>query len=163
MSDGYTSIAEFIRKTRKDKGLTQIDVAARAGISVNSLRLYEAGKRNPKINHLKAILEAMGEHTNFTDHAEQLVARQNTTDKIITKIASLLRIDPVELEKHLGSELGADGNSHADDAISSSGGRLLAAFSQLNDEGQQKAVERVEELTEIPKYQKAPDATNAQD
>lgn len=31
---------------------------------------------------------------------------------------------------------------------------LLAAFHSLNPEGQQKAIERVEELTEIPKYQK---------
>ena len=33
---------------------------------------------------------------------------------------------------------------------------LLTAFDQLNEEGQTKAVERVEELTEIPKYQKKP-------
>lgn len=32
--------------------------------------------------------------------------------------------------------------------------RLLLAFNQLNAAGQQKAVERVEELTEIPKYQR---------
>ena len=32
--------------------------------------------------------------------------------------------------------------------------RVNAALDQLNDAGQQKAVERVEELTEIPKYQR---------
>lgn len=32
--------------------------------------------------------------------------------------------------------------------------RLNTALSKLNDDGQQKAVERVEELTEIPKYQR---------
>ena len=31
---------------------------------------------------------------------------------------------------------------------------LVKAFSQLNPDGQNKAVERVEELAEIPKYQK---------
>lgn len=31
---------------------------------------------------------------------------------------------------------------------------LESLFQKLNEEGQQKAVERVEELTEIPKYQK---------
>ena len=43
-----------------------------------------------------------------------------------------------------------------EEAISSSnyGARLALAFSWLNETGQQKAVERVEELTEIPKYQK---------
>ena len=34
--------------------------------------------------------------------------------------------------------------------------RLLTAFSQLNPDGQNKAIERVEELTEIPKYKKEP-------
>lgn len=33
---------------------------------------------------------------------------------------------------------------------------LNGLFDQLNEEGQSKAVERVEELTEIPKYQKKP-------
>ena len=33
---------------------------------------------------------------------------------------------------------------------------IIQAFSKLNPEGQTKAVERVEELTEIPKYQKKP-------
>lgn len=33
---------------------------------------------------------------------------------------------------------------------------IIDAFRKLNDEGQQKAIERVEELTEIPKYQKEP-------
>ena len=31
---------------------------------------------------------------------------------------------------------------------------LIVAFTKLNSEGQDKAVERVEELTEVPKYQK---------
>ena len=34
--------------------------------------------------------------------------------------------------------------------------RILEALADLNAEGQQKAVERVEELTEIPKYKKEP-------
>lgn len=33
---------------------------------------------------------------------------------------------------------------------------LIQAYAKLNPEGQQKAVERVEELTEIPKYKKEP-------
>lgn len=34
--------------------------------------------------------------------------------------------------------------------------KLMEYFSLLNQDGQEKAVERVEELTEIPKYQKDP-------
>lgn len=41
----------------------------------------------------------------------------------------------------------------------------ITTMYKLNEAGQQKAVERLEELAEIPKYQseKAPDATNIQD
>ena len=35
--------------------------------------------------------------------------------------------------------------------------RLISAFELLNDNGKQKALERVEELTEIPKYQRQPE------
>lgn len=38
-------------------------------------------------------------------------------------------------------------------------GRLISAFSSLNDDGQVVAVERIEELTQIAKYQRTqPDA-----
>ena len=35
--------------------------------------------------------------------------------------------------------------------------KLFLAFNKLNEAGQKKAIERVEELTEIPKYQKKKD------
>ncbi len=35
--------------------------------------------------------------------------------------------------------------------------RILGYMSGLNDEGQKKAIERVQELTEIPRYQRAPE------
>lgn len=35
--------------------------------------------------------------------------------------------------------------------------KLALYFDKLNEEGQQKAIERVEELTEIPKYQRKPE------
>ena len=54
-------IGTTIREIRKSKGLTQIEVAEKAGISVNSLRLYEAGKRQPNIKQIKAIFMALDE------------------------------------------------------------------------------------------------------
>ena len=34
---------------------------------------------------------------------------------------------------------------------------LMSGFYCLNEEGQKKAIERVQELTEIPRYQRAPE------
>ena len=62
---------------------------------------------------------------------------------VIVDIAAALDMTPPQL-------MGFDVPLFADDTIEAT---LLTAFDQLNDEGQQKAVERVEELTEIPKYQ----------
>lgn len=41
--------------------------------------------------------------------------------------------------------------------------RLNDSFDQLSGPGQAKAVERVEELTEIPKYQKKPSSDESED
>lgn len=117
MDNRAEEIGRYIREERKKKGLTQAVVAERAGIAVNSLRLYEAGKRFPNVEQLQRIANA-----------------------IDVDVFSLMDFDTATqfLENRM--------NSRAE--------TLLAAFDQLNDEGQNKAVERVEELTEIPKYQK---------
>lgn len=51
---------ERIKAIRKQSGLSQIELAEKAGIAVNSLRLYEAGKREPKIDAVTKLAEALG-------------------------------------------------------------------------------------------------------
>lgn len=53
-------IATNVRNARKEKGLSQVEVSQKAGIAVNSLRLYEAGKRQPNLETLQRIAEALG-------------------------------------------------------------------------------------------------------
>ena len=102
-----------IRKVRKALQLTQEAFAQKCGISLTSLRRYEANERQPNI----ATIEGMAKSLNMT----------------------------------LGEFLWS-----IDEHNIPAKPRLLAVFDQLNDEGQSKAVERVEELTEIPKYKKEP-------
>ncbi len=49
-----------IKKIRKERRLSQIQLANLAGIAVNSLRLYEADKREPKIEAVTKLAEALG-------------------------------------------------------------------------------------------------------
>lgn len=51
---------ERIKAIRKKSGLSQIELAEKAGIAVNSLRLYEAGKREPKIDAITKLAGALG-------------------------------------------------------------------------------------------------------
>lgn len=49
-----------IREARKSNKLSQVELAQRADIAVNSLRLYEANKRQPRPDTLERIASALG-------------------------------------------------------------------------------------------------------
>ena len=117
---------EIIRTIRKEQGLSQIELAQKAGIAVNSVRLYESGKREPKIGSLRRIAQALGVDV-------YALADFDT--------ASLL------LEGSMNAKL---------ERLSPKEKALIIAFDQLNDAGQDKVIERAEELLELPKYKNAP-------
>ncbi len=68
----------------------------------------------------------------------------------ILRISKALEVDPYSL---MDFDMAT---AVLSDHINNRAKYLLTAFDQLNDEGQTKAIERVEELTEIPKYKKEP-------
>lgn len=55
----YHEIGEAIVYLRKEKGLTQENLALETGISVSYLRLIEHGSANPTINELWKIAEVL--------------------------------------------------------------------------------------------------------
>ena len=54
------SITEKILKHRKRLGMTQAELAEKAGLSESAIRSYELGNRVPKSAHRKAIAKALG-------------------------------------------------------------------------------------------------------
>lgn len=48
-------LKDLLRRLRKDKGLNQIDLAQRIGVSIDSVRRWEAGKREPRLSELEKI------------------------------------------------------------------------------------------------------------
>jgi len=127
-------VGEKIRTIRKFRKLTQINVAQKAQIAVNSLRLYESGKRTPNLDQLKAIAEAMDSSlADLLDERDQKIF-------------------------YAGADEGGDTTEWVHRVVdgysfSKSEYLLVNAFSALNNDGQKEAVKRVEELTEIPRYQ----------
>ena len=55
----YEEIGKTIVYLRKEKGLTQENLALETGISVSYLRLIEHGRANPSINELWKIAEVL--------------------------------------------------------------------------------------------------------
>ena len=117
---------ERLRAIRKEKGLTQAELAEKAGIAVNSVRLYEAGARLPKLDTIARMAVAMGLTAN------DLMAGQWG------------KFDGIFL---------SDEEFQQDDREA----QLIYHFRTLNDNGQTVAVERVQELTQIPAYQRRTD------
>ena len=53
------AIGERIRELRRDQNMTQIQLAEKAGIAVNTLRQYEGGKSSPRQKQLERLANAL--------------------------------------------------------------------------------------------------------
>lgn len=59
MSSEGSSIGENIRRVRKAAGMTQEELAAKAGMYKGSIAQYERGLRSPKNEYIKKIASAL--------------------------------------------------------------------------------------------------------
>ena len=88
---------------------------------------------------------------------EYRITFNTTLDPEFAKLEEKLKNDtitPCELRQY--KELLVQGIDNAHKAIPAAKDCILGYMNALNEEGQQKAIERVQELTEIPRYQRTP-------
>ena len=123
---------DMIRKYRKEKGLTQKQLGDLCGIADSNIRKYESGKQNPKIKTLQRIADALS--ISIYDLME--------FDEDYSKS------DKMRMVKYLNQlESGIN-------CIEMSEFVMTGLLYQLNDKGQEKAIEQVRLLTKIPEYRK---------
>ena len=133
-----------IKAARTKVGLTQKELGAKLGVSESFIAQYETDKRNPKKETLQRIADALGIHVSellitFTPEIEEiLILAEDNAEK-------LFGLDKTEVHQRV-----MDGIREI--YLPSPQERINRFLNRLNDEGQQKAVERVKELTEIPRY-----------
>ena len=146
-------VGRCIKDARKSAGLTQEELGKMLGISGAAVAQYETGKRNPKPETLSrfacALNISVSQLLGFSP--EDLGGDPNNVD--------WMNFNRAILEAGISSDLDKIVNSFLEtDAVS-----ILQFLEQLNSEGKKKAIERIAELAEIPRYQKeknAPDAVN---
>lgn len=126
-------LGENIRNARAKLNMTQKELAESAGIAINSLRNYEANKRSPSTKILGKIADAL------KTSAPELMGLENMGGGFYGKEAG----DDVYVKFAKNIQLH---NAKA---------RLNVAFDSMNELGQQKAVDNIEDLAKIPEYQKA--------
>ena len=122
-----------IRDARKAAGLTQKELAQRLGLSFQSVAQWENDLRNPKIETLQKIAEALeiSPEKLFGSREERILCIQKTLDDV--------QRDIDEMEKRQTR-------------------LLIDAYKKLNFEGREIAIGCVEGLAQLPQYQRQTEA-----
>lgn len=148
-----------IKAERRAKGLTQEELGQKLGISGAAIAQYETEKRRPKLETLAKIAKALEiDIRNLDDNLANEVSFESYLfpDLNLPHEKTVFHFYGRKVSETSVVDDGVELKAPIDTPI----GHLLYSFTQLNDEGQLKAVERVIELAEIPRYQrKSPSAT----
>ena len=141
-------IGDRIKELRREKGLTQRELADAMGVTASMIGQYETGIRIPKYETLERIAKAL------SVTIEALMVESTEVD---------IGLIVIHLMRDYGLSQETAENI-VDDCIETlnlafKNGDLVKFSSllcHLNTEGKKTAYERVRELTEIPRYQKQP-------
>lgn len=123
------TIGERIRNSRINAGMTQKELGSRMGVDSATVGKYERGILNPKLQTLEKIAAALGVTVWELGVVDSPEYRKVVADRRISKY------------KESASE-----NTKFKE--------IEIAFKKLNPVGQEKALERIRELTEISRYLK---------
>ena len=166
---------EIIRAIRRDKGVTQKELASALGVSYQMVQSWERGARNPKRETLEKIAAALGvpdykllpnsaylerlaqakEEVQGELWAEETIDRDeghpwdnwtynDNREKKIYFVAPKYSIDPLVLSYEIPKR---------GEAIPPDIQKVSDIMQTMNDTGRRVAVERVQELAQIPAYQ----------
>ena len=126
-------IGENIKSIRKEKKITQKELAEKCILATITIRQYENGKREPKYETLSKIANAL--NVSILD----LTLSKSKEPKYITlnNIQIDIKNDTADYEATFK--------------------RLVDYLEILNKMGKEKAIEQVELLTKIPEYKKDPE------
>ncbi len=148
------TIGDNIKKYRIERGYTQKQLGEKCGMSEAMIRQYELGLRKPKLENRKKIADALnisldtlstianldGSKTldlSNLDRTEQVEFLNLTDPDFAEHMRQLSKIREQSLKRGPGKDV-----------------ILLNKFRELNDIGQDKAIEQVNLLTKIPEYSK---------
>lgn len=142
-----------IREIRKQKGITMKQLGLILGLAESTISQYETGKREPSIEQARKIADALSVSLSDLLGIEPEGNKESDKQLLARLLSEYAAEHSEESAEHLKDLIYFDENG----LRFRDGGsfdRLVSLFDSLNEDGQWKAVERVEELTEIPKYQK---------
>lgn len=124
--DGLT-IGENIKKYRKAKGFTQKELAESVGVAAITIQQYERNVREPKMDTVVRLAQALG-----------------------ISVADLYGSCITDFVERSAQERTTEAHKERQTALH----KIDRILGQMNAKGIKVAVERVEELSHVPEYQK---------
>ena len=150
---------ELIKQARVTMRITQAELAKRLGVTPQAISQYERGIKIQNPATLKKIAAALGVEwyeliSNSQDEQSEIAKEQMR--QAIGRVADIIT-KPCKYE--ISDELIEDSLKKVTISIPTSYNsarleKMIKDYGKLNDDGQQVAVERVHELTEIPRYKR---------
>jgi transcriptional regulator with XRE-family HTH domain len=133
-------ISEVLRQARKNAGLTQEELAKSSGLNRSTISKYESGVITPPVETLQLISAALNVSVAY-------LLGEKYTPQELSSVKEKLDSGTATYEEwqRYWEQTGKTPQRKA---------QLSAVFELLNEEGQLVAIERLEELAEIPKYQR---------
>lgn len=153
------TMGERIKVARKKAGLTQEKLAKKCGIATITIGQYERNKREPNIETIFNLAEKLNVSASYLLGVVDLdgsISQDSFADPTDYEFIKALGLDKPQDQESI-----TDAKRIAEEMIETGGyyrRTYLDVFNRLNDDGKKKAIERVEELAEIPKYTKRFDA-----
>ena len=140
------TLGECIRQRRKYLGYSMAELGRKAGVSAAAISRYELGQREISVEMGKKIAKELNISTSvlfgltpeFDDTDIEETANLSKMKELSDIIVATDILKEIIYLPHPDAE------------------PILKAYDCLNEIGKQKAIERVEELTEIPRYRAAP-------
>lgn len=129
------TVGDNIKQIRIDKGLTQKQLGelCKPHMADSAIRRYENGKANPKLETVRRIADALGVSMSDLIDDWSIFSKAEIFEDLSDKEVDYAALDPRAAAKE-----------H----------KILEKYRNLNNEGQNKAVEYVSDLAKIPSYQK---------
>lgn len=136
-------IGKKIKQLRKEKGVTQKQLAERTGIATITIQQYEANKYKPKIEKLRQIAIALDVPLwtllglnlgSALDLAKSIDSAYDSPDEVPDEKKQLIQEMLYDYEFYAINE------------------QMLSFLDELNWDGKQKALEQVALLSKIPEY-----------
>lgn len=87
------TIGERIKAKRRELHLTQEELAKRAGVAVNSIRLYESGKNEPKrenLNKIANVLETTAEYLAIGSYSGSDAVAEDNVELLVRQFRRII-------------------------------------------------------------------------